>query len=92
MPPPLGFVNWDPIFKDTFSYTKDQNESSHKAFTSIHDSMYSLHLQMGIPQDVTHQVVTPEAFHTHIAWPGVRSFSHKETYIVGVVNEEDGNE
>jgi len=45
---------------------------------------------MGVPHDVSHQVMTPEAFHTHVSWPGARPF-----YLEGVsvviyeANEQD---
>lgn len=62
-----------------YSYTWDQNESNHRALNSLHDSMYMLQLHMGVPHDVAHQVMTPEAFQTHVSWPGVRPF-----YLEGV--------
>lgn len=55
-----------------YSLTWDQNKSNHRALNSHHDSMLRLH--MGVPHDVGHQVMTPEAFHTHVSWPGARPF------------------
>lgn len=55
-----------------YSLTWDQNESNRRVLNSHHDSMYWLRLHMGVPHDVA--VMTPEAFHTHVSWPGARPF------------------
>ncbi|KAK2354580.1 histone-lysine N-methyltransferase family member SUVH9 [Trifolium repens] len=73
-PQPLEFSQWDPRYIATYSYTWDQNESNHRALKSIHESLYKLQLQMGVPPNIDHQVMTPDAYQTHVAWPGVRPY------------------
>lgn len=53
--PQFGFDDWDPRFRAGFSYNWDQNESNHKAYSSIHECMCKLQLQMGVAQDIPHQ-------------------------------------
>ncbi|MCI39058.1 hypothetical protein A2U01_0060287, partial [Trifolium medium] len=45
-----------------FYHTWDQNAANYRAMTSLHESMYQLHLQGS--------VMTPPEFHAHNNWPG----------------------
>lgn len=58
----------------------------------MHDFMYILQLHMRVPQDPAHQVMTPDAFQARVSWPEVRPFYQGEAVVVGVGNEEAGNE
>jgi len=68
------FSEWDPRYLAAYTYTWDQNEANHRALNTIQDSMYRLQLQFGVPQAPAHQLMTPDAFQAHVAWPGVRPF------------------
>nr|AFK35712.1 unknown [Medicago truncatula] len=56
--------------------------------------MYRLQLQFGVPQVLTHQLMTPDAFQAHVAWPGVRPFYPGGTSaaVAKSSDEEEGEE
>lgn len=65
----LNFNDWDPRFRASISHTWDQNEVNHMEFSSLHDSMYWLQLQMGRPYEATQQILTLDTYHTYVALP-----------------------
>ncbi|KEH25675.1 hypothetical protein MtrunA17_Chr6g0462331 [Medicago truncatula] len=88
------FSEWDPRYLAAYTYTWDQNEANHRALNTIQDSMYRLQLQFGVPQALTHQLMTPDAFQAHVAWPGVRPFYPGGTSaaVAKSSDEEEGEE
>ncbi|MCI38408.1 hypothetical protein A2U01_0059636, partial [Trifolium medium] len=42
------------------------------------ESMYRMQLYQGVPQNPDYQVMAPQHFQTHIAWPGDRPFHPEE--------------
>jgi hypothetical protein len=47
-------------------------EAGNRANTHLQQSLYQLHQHAGYPPEVMSQILTPEAYQAHVAWPGVR--------------------
>jgi hypothetical protein len=73
---PLDFSNFDPRLQACYSYTWDQNDASYRAMSALQNSMYRMQMHSGMPDDAALQVMSPEAYQTHVAWPGVRPFHY----------------
>ncbi|KAK2451504.1 hypothetical protein QL285_010554 [Trifolium repens] len=73
---PLDFSNFDPRLQACYSYTWDQNDASYRAMSALQNSMYQMQMHSGMPDDAALQVMSPEAYQKHVAWPGVRPFHY----------------
>ncbi|KAK2395558.1 hypothetical protein QL285_057284 [Trifolium repens] len=73
---PLDFSNFDPRLQACYSYTWDQNDASYRAMSALQNSMYRMQMHSGMPDDAALQVMSPEAYQMHVAWPGVRPFHY----------------
>jgi hypothetical protein len=71
---PLDYTNFDPRFRECFTYSWDQQDASFRAMTELQNSMYRMQVHSGLPNDEALRVMAPDAFQTHVAWPGVRPF------------------
>ncbi|WJX66010.1 hypothetical protein P8452_50607 [Trifolium repens] len=87
---PLDFSNFDPRLQACYSYTWDQNDASYRAMTALQNSMYRMQMHSGMPDDAALQVMSPEAYQTHVAWPGVRPFYYGGGGAQGDGQEGDG--
>ncbi|GAU51860.1 hypothetical protein TSUD_416440 [Trifolium subterraneum] len=92
--PQQAYPNIDPRLQNWFYHTWDQNTSNHRALTVLQESMYRMQLDQGVPVNHDYQVMDPQHFQTHIAWPGDRPqfTGGAETSNVGGDNDDSIDE
>ncbi|KAL5078387.1 hypothetical protein RYX36_017371 [Vicia faba] len=67
----LNYGDWDPRFRQAFSYTWDQNDSNHRVVLTLHGSFYRMQIQPGMQSNEGQQfmqsnegqqLMTPDEF------------------------------